>query len=124
MRRFRPILDQHNITEQQWRVLRALNDCETALSAGELADRTYLLAPSLSRMLVSLEERKLILRRTAVDGRTSQIEIAAGGRKLVAKVGPVSEAAYADIEQRMGLQELDELLRLLARLAQIDESEN
>lgn len=121
MRRFRPILDEHNISEQQWRVLRALNDCDTPLSAGELADRTFLLGPSLSRMLVSLEEKQLILRATAPDGRTSEIRIAPGGRSLVATVGPVSEAAYADIEQRMGAQELNDLLFLLARLTKLDE---
>jgi len=122
MRRFRPILDEHNISEQQWRVLRALNDCDAPLSAGELADRTFLLGPSLSRMLVSLEEKQLIRRATASDGRTSEIRIAPGGRKLVATVGPVSEAAYADIEQRMGAQELSDLLFLLARLTKLDES--
>lgn len=123
MRRFRPILDRHNISEQQWRVLRALDDSDEALSAGELAERTYLLGPSLSRMLVTLDERELIHRATAADGRSAEIAIAPGGRDLVAEVGPVSEAAYSEIEHRMGASELDELLRLLARLTEIDESD-
>lgn len=123
MRYFRPILAEHNLTEQQWRVLRALNDSDVPLSAGALADHTYLLRPSLSRMLVSLEERELIKRATASDGRTSEIRIAPGGRKLVAEIGPLSEAAYADIEQRMGSQELNDLLFLLDRLVKLDDSE-
>ena len=62
MRHFRPSLAEHDLTEQQWRVLRALADADTALSVGELAERTYLLGPSLSRMLTLLDDRGLIAR--------------------------------------------------------------
>lgn len=120
MLRFRPILAEHNISEQQWRVLRALSNTDVPLSAGTLAERTSLLGPSLSRMLVSLEERKLIRRSTASDGRTSEIEISPDGKILVATVGPVSEAAYSSIEAQLGPHELAELLRLLERLTRID----
>jgi len=121
MRRFRPILEEHDISEQQWRVLRALSDADGPVSAGELAENTYLLGPSLSRMLVSLEGKALISRATASDGRTSEITISATGTKLVDAVGPLSEAVYSDIEQRMGSQELSDLLFLLGRLAKLDE---
>lgn len=123
MRRFRPILEEHDISEQQWRVLRALRDADGPLSAGELAETTYLLGPSLSRMLASLDGKNLISRATASDGRTSEIRIAPGGTKLVEAVGPRSEAVYADIEQRMGAQELADLLFLLDRLAKFDETD-
>ena len=59
MRHFRPSLAEHDLTEQQWRVLRALEDADTALSVGELAERTYLLGPSLSRMLALLDDREI-----------------------------------------------------------------
>ena len=54
MAHFRPMLREHGLTEQQWRVLRVLAS-EEQLDTGELASRTVLLAPSLSRILQSLE---------------------------------------------------------------------
>jgi len=116
MRHFRPILAEHEVTEQQWRVLRALHDADQPLSVGELAARTYLLGPSLSRMLVTLEERELIVRETAADARRSEIVIAPAGREVVAAVAPQSEATYSTIESQLDPGELDELYRLLAKV--------
>ncbi len=116
MRQFRPILTEHDVTEQQWRVLRALHDADEPLSVGELADRTYLLGPSLSRMLVALEARSLILRRAADDARRSEIVIAPGGRDVVAAVAPQSEAAYTAIDEQLDPGELDHLYELLAKI--------
>lgn len=117
MRRFRPILAEHDVSEQQWRVLRALHDAELPLSVGELAARTYLLGPSLSRMLVTLEERRLIVRRSAGDARRSEIVIASAGHDVVAAVAPRSEAVYSAIDSRLDPGELAELYRLLAKVA-------
>src|SRR5260370_20470549 len=51
---FRPHHRKGGITEQQWRVIRVLSlDGET--DATSLARRSYLLAPSLSRILKDLE---------------------------------------------------------------------
>ena len=116
MRHFRPILIEHDVTEQQWRVLRALHDADEPLSVGELADRTYLLGPSLSRMLVALEGRSLISRRAADDARRSEIVIAPGGRDVVAAVAPQSEAAYSAIDEQLDPGELDQLYHLLAKV--------
>ena len=49
MRVFRPVLADHDLTEQQWRVLRALSSASTELDIGEIADATFLLGPSLTR---------------------------------------------------------------------------
>ena len=46
MSRFRPMLREHGLTEQQWRVIRALADYKE-IDAGELAKKSFLLAPSL-----------------------------------------------------------------------------
>ena len=60
MRRFRPLLAAHALTEQQWRVLRALTATDKAVEPTVLAELTFLLAPSLSRILSNLEGRGLI----------------------------------------------------------------
>ncbi len=117
MSRFRPLLAEQGLTEQQWRVLRSLTAADDPLSAGEVAERTFLLGPSLSRILANLEERSLIIRSTAPsDQRRSLLELTSGGRELVATVAPHSEAAYNQIEEDFGKQRLHDLLDELAAL--------
>ena len=123
MRRFRPVLSEHDVTEQQWRVLRALADADGALTVGDLADHTFLLGPSLSRMLVTLDERGLITRSTDQgDGRRSKITISSSGRSLVRAIAPHSETVYEDISSQLGAAELDHLYELLRRTADLTES--
>ncbi len=120
MAHFRPILAEHDLTEQQWRVLRALIAAEEPCSVGALVEQTFLLGPSLSRMLVTLDERGLIHRGAAPgDARRAEISITPAGRALVAEIAPRSEAAYARIEARMQPGDLDHLHTLLARLADV-----
>ena len=59
MRYFRPNLKIAGVTEQQWRVIRVLSEAGT-LDASEVADKASILAPSLTRMIRSLEERGVI----------------------------------------------------------------
>ncbi len=121
MRRFRPLLAEHGVTEQQWRVLRALADSDSPKTIGALADRTLLLGPSLSRMLATLDERGLVLRTPAPgDARRTELTITAHGRRLVAAIAPDSERRYRSIEDRLEPGALDELYRLLDHVAAID----
>src|SRR3977135_2094432 len=64
MRQFRPSLRQHGLTEQQWRILRALAAVD-AIEVTELAHVAFLLGQSLSRILRDLEGRHLIERGAA-----------------------------------------------------------
>jgi homoprotocatechuate degradation regulator HpaR len=124
MRWFRPILAEHDLTEQQWRVLRALDDVDNPITVGQLADRTFLLGPSLSRMLVTLEERGLISRAAdSGDARRSKTTITAAGRRLVAAIAPRSEIVYDEISAQLGAQDLDQLYELLHRTAAVTEQE-
>ena len=113
MGRFRPILRAHDITEQQWRVVRALYGHE-GLEITALAEKTLLLMPSLTRILKTLEEQKLI-KRFAVEGdnRRRLIRLAARGRDLFDKMAPLSEAEYKKIEARIGAERLNALYELL-----------
>lgn len=118
MSRFRPILAEHGVTEQQWRVLRALTDSRTPMSVGELAERTYLLGPSLSRMLASMERRDLIVRTLdRDDARRAEVTIASAGAEIVTRIAPESEHVYEQLESSLGFDDLLELHRLLDRLA-------
>jgi homoprotocatechuate degradation regulator HpaR len=118
MRQFRPSLRQHGLTEQQWRILRALAAIE-AVEVTELARTAFLLGPSLSRILRDLEARHLIERKTAkADQRRSVVSISEKGVKLMAAVAPTSEAIYAEITRRFGARKLAELQEMLGELEQ------
>ena len=114
MARFRPILRAHDITEQQWRVLRALTASPTPLAPTEISQMTLLSLPSLSRLLKTLETRG-ILRRTAHDNdlRAAQLSLSPQGRRLVRTIAPLSEGSYADLEDLIGTDELEHLYRML-----------
>jgi homoprotocatechuate degradation regulator HpaR len=116
MRQFRPSLRNHGLTEQQWRILRALTAVE-AIEVTELARMAFLLGPSLSRILRDLEARQLVERKTAeVDQRRAMVSISAKGLKLIEAVAPTSEAIYAEISRRFGARRLSELQEMLAEL--------
>ena len=116
MRQFRPSLRHHGLTEQQWRILRALTAVE-AIEVTELAHVAFLLGPSLSRILRDLEARHLIERRIAkADLRRAMVSISAKGLKLIAAVAPSSEAIYAEMTKRYGARKLAELQDMLHSL--------
>jgi homoprotocatechuate degradation regulator HpaR len=118
MRQFRPSLRDHGLTEQQWRILRALASVDT-IEVTELARVAFLLGPSLSRILRDLEARQLIQRRVVkADQRRGLVSISGKGLKLIETVAPSSEAIYAAISRRYGarkLTELQDMLRALER---------
>lgn len=121
MRHFRASLRAHGITEQQWRILRALASIDRA-EVTELARVAYLLGPSLSRILRDLEARDLIERRMLPsDMRRGIVSIAPRGLRLIEAVAPSSEAIYAEMTRRYGarrLADLQDMLHLLeARLS-------
>lgn len=116
MRHFRKSLREFGVTEQQWRVLRALSTMPQ-MEVAELARATFLLGPSLSRILADLDQRNLILREADPnDLRRGMISLSAAGAALIDNVTPVSEAIYREISQRFGEDKLGQLQSLLAEL--------
>jgi homoprotocatechuate degradation regulator HpaR len=116
MRPFRPGLRKLNLTDQQWRILRALAH-SGALEASELARATCLLPPSLSRILPTMQARQLIARgQVDSDLRRSVISLEPKGLRLLALHAPYSEAIYAQIARRFGVERLAQLAALLQAL--------
>jgi homoprotocatechuate degradation regulator HpaR len=116
MRQFRPALRRHDLTEQQWRILRALAAID-AIEVTELARTAFLLGPSLSRILRDLDARGLIERKTAeTDLRRGVVSISEKGVKLMEVVAPSSEAIYAAITRRYGSKKLAALQDMLGAL--------
>lgn len=116
MARFRPILAQYDVTEQQWRVIRVLGE-QSPLDASELAERASILAPSLTRIIKTLEDRELITRTKGTDdGRRVLLAIAQKGALLLERVTPASRAIYDEVERRFGGERYERLLDLLEEL--------
>lgn len=121
MRLFRPMLADYGLTEQQWRVIRALSAAAEPLEVSELAERAVLLAPSLSRILAKLENDGLIDRRPHdSDQRRSLIALSDEGAALVGAIAPESERRYNAIEAEFGSERLRRLLVELHDLAQLE----
>ena len=105
----RPYLRASNVTEQQWRVLRVLADAET-MDAKGIADQALLYAPTVTRILKELGDRKLINRRTDPDdGRRSIISITAEGRKLVVDTASHTRVLLDAYTQAFGAERLEAL---------------
>ena len=116
MRHFRPSLRDHGLTEQQWRILRALTSVD-AIEVTELARVAFLLGPSLSRILRDLEARHLIERKVVkADQRRVVVSISARGLRLIEAVAPSSEAIYAAMTARYGARKLAKLQEMLRQL--------
>lgn len=118
MKKFTPSLQAHGLSAQQWRVMRALND-ENNLNISSLAERCYLLKPSLSRIIQNLEGRKIISRiQSSVDQRHSVVSLTHKGRQLFTSILPLSEERYAHISEKFGQKKLQQLYNLLDDLVE------
>lgn len=125
MERFRPNLRAHNLTDQQWRILRALFD-QGKKDLGELSNMCCILKPSITRIIRSMEERSLLKRSVDnYDQRRTIVSITTIGRDLISVVGPNSEAIYQDIASALGSNELEDLYSkldtLMSRLKENEE---
>lgn len=115
MLNFRPILASHSITEQQWRILRALA-AASELASGEIAQRCVILKPSLTGILARMEELGWVTRVShAADQRRSVVRLTTSGKALHRKIGREVEAAHAAIVTALGADELDALYAALDR---------
>ncbi|MDF1632977.1 homoprotocatechuate degradation operon regulator HpaR [Mycoplana sp. MJR14] len=123
MSHFRPMLVKYDVTEQQWRVIRVLAEADM-LDASEVAEKTFILAPSLTRMIKSLEERGFITRhKDQEDGRRVLLKIAPAGLAIINTVTPDSCAIYDHIEARYGKERVEHLIDLLNDLALLKSDE-
>lgn len=124
MSKFRPMLSAHNVSEQQWRVLRVLQEAGP-LDASDVCERASILAPSLTRIIKTLVERGFItVGKFKDDGRRIQLSISPAGSALIEEVQPERQAIYNEIERRFGPERVEELLDLLDALVESQNGES
>lgn len=116
MQHFRKSLRTHGVTEQQWRVIRAIS-AAGELDVNELVRRTLLLGPSLSRILRGLETSGHIKRRIdAEDHRRNVLSLTDKGEDLIRQHAPQSRYIYEQIAEAYGAEKLELLQSLLLDL--------
>ena len=102
MAHFRHLLRRYNLTEPQWRVLKTMDDV-TSIELSELARKSALLMPSLSRIVRELELRGYMTK--AADPRDMRRMLATlteRGRCWSRRRSPECEAVNAAIRTAMG----------------------
>ncbi len=113
MLHMRPILRAHGFTEQQWRVLRSLDQTKP-IDKTTLAVRSTLLMPSLLRILKDLEQMGLLRSVPSISNpRLARIVLSAKGASAVEKGSRDLAVMSQVVRDRVGGEIVDEILRLL-----------
>ena len=120
----RPILRAHGTTEQQWRILRALNETHP-IDKTTLTNHAALLMPSLLRILKDLKKAGLIrLVRSPANARLTGVVLTSRGAEYASVVSAALAKKSRVLKQVIGEATVDQLLDLLRtveiRLATIE----
>ena len=117
----RAMLYDVGITEQQWRVLRVLQETGP-LEPTQIAEQACLLLPSLTRILQKLEEKNYIERsRNKADRRKQSVKVTRTGANLIEANLSSALALTDQVRARMGDERYEQLLDLLNELDAIDD---
>ena len=111
--RFRPLLNDAGVTEQQWRVIRALLE-HGPMEPREICDICCLSSPSLAGILARMDELGLVLReRFPNDQRRVLVSVSVKGAELASQLAPRIEATYKELETLIGQTFARDLYRTL-----------
>lgn len=112
----RPMLRSADVTEQQWRVLRVLDDIGP-VEPTDLAKSALLFAPSVARILKELTERELVTRTPHEgDRRRAIVALSPAGKELVETTARHTIARLDGYIDRYGADRMDRLLSELRAL--------
>jgi len=115
---FQPTFRDNDITEQQWRILRALYE-SPGQSVVEIADSCCIMRPSIVGIIARMVHLDLIEReRSETDKRRSHVHLTPKGRALVEKLLPVFDRIYRHIEDKVGKTCLDGIYAALDDFAE------
>lgn len=116
---FRPALNEHGLTEQQWRILRILRE-QGEMESYQLAHQACILKPSMSGVLQRLERDGLVVRRKPPeDARRILVSLTTAGHQCFLSMSEGMERNYAAIQEQFGEERLQQLMALLGDLKQI-----
>jgi len=116
---FRPILNLHGLTEQQWRVMRILAE-QGQMESQQLAEQACILKPSLTGVLTRLQRDGLVHRyKSTCDRRRVYVALSEQGQQRFNAMQAEVEHNYQRIGQQFGLIKIQQLSTLLEEFSQI-----
>ncbi|WGK88085.1 homoprotocatechuate degradation operon regulator HpaR [Pseudomonas migulae] len=116
---FRPLLNEHDLTEQQWRVIRILRQ-HGELESHQLANLACILKPSMTGVLSRLERDGIVRRRkSSEDQRRVFVDLTEQGQQCFVDMSAGMESNYLKIQEQFGAESLAQLLELLNKLKNI-----
>lgn len=119
MGKFRPILNAHGVTEQQWRIVRALHE-HGPLEPRQIGEICTILSASLTGVLARMDDLGLVTRtRLDHDQRRLLVALTPKSRGLVTRMAPQIEAIYARLEERLGAEFAERLYAQLDRTIEL-----
>lgn len=123
MPKYRVVFKQHDITEQQWRILRVLwesGKCTTF----ELSDKTLLPAPSMVGIIDRMIKKGLVFRlRCTDDRRKTYVDATPEGAALQFEIAPKIDAIYADIMNTCKPEAWRQMLDTLQKIIDVEPRE-
>lgn len=114
MANFRRILNHYGLTEQQWRVIRAISDHHAPMEQWQICETCQILSPSLAGVLVRMEDMQLVERsRVDTDQRRIVVALTARSRALIKQIAPLIEQQYSNLEAGIGADVVGNLYEAL-----------
>jgi homoprotocatechuate degradation regulator HpaR len=117
---FRPMLNEHGLTEQQWRVIRVLQEYGE-LEFHKLSRIALIQPPSLTGILTRLERADLVRRtRSRSDQRRLHLSLTPAGLRRFEMVSGEAEQRYGQIERHLGRAKLRSLMSILREFERLE----
>jgi homoprotocatechuate degradation regulator HpaR len=111
MERFRPLITAHGLTEQQWRVIRALNE-HGPMEPRQISDICTISSPSMTGVLGRMQSLDLITKERFIDDqRRVLVSLTKTSIKLVHALSKDLEAQYRELEDRIGSELVERVYR-------------
>jgi homoprotocatechuate degradation regulator HpaR len=116
MERFRPLLTAQGLTEQQWRVIRALDE-NGALEPRQISDLCTISSPSMAGVLARMEGMGLVTKeRFEDDQRRVRVSLTKKSIDLVRVLSSDLEAEYLKLEREVGPEVVERVYRAIDAL--------
>jgi homoprotocatechuate degradation regulator HpaR len=119
MQQFRPYLTEQGLTDQQWRVVRALAETHPQpLEPRQIGELCLISSPSLAGMLARMEGLGLVVRqRMENDQRRVAVKLTPKARRIAARVAEQAEGRYQALEAAIGVDLMHQVVDALDALA-------
>lgn len=102
MERFRPLITAHRLTEQQWRVIRALYE-QGPMEPRQISDLCTILSPSMAGVLARMALSLITKERFEEDQRRLLVSLTSASFDLVETLASALGHVCTPLEEKLGI---------------------